>query len=180
MPPIPTIPTDNLYKFCAVSGLVLLLFGATFPVQELFETQNDIDQITTKVEIQRLQVAYFKEDSQRANSDLNRLEKDTNAAAASPHAADVPWLKARLVTVSTTLGTVHKQGHELAIANAKLDGDVTHLVRLSHRMWLYIAAAALFMLGGSRLAFFGFARWYLCLQKPTDDLLARQNHVDSG
>ena len=91
----PSIPTENLYKFCAISGVVLFLFGATFPVQKLFETQNNVDQVKTESAILELQISYLREDTQRLDSNLYALQKDTTVAGANPRAADLPSLQAR-------------------------------------------------------------------------------------
>jgi septal ring factor EnvC (AmiA/AmiB activator) len=171
---LPSIPTDNLYKFCAVSGVVLLLFGATYPVQKLFDTQNNLDQVRTEEKILSAQIADLREDFQRLNSDLESLDKDTTAAEANPGAADVPSLRARSAAAGTTLSAVKTQGRHLAIINIRQQGNFEHLTHLIQRLWLYLAAAAIFMLGGLQLAFFGFRRWYYRVQKPADDLLQRQ------
>ena len=157
-----------------MSGVVLLLFGATFPVQKLFETQNNLDQVRTEDKILAMQISYLREDTQRLNSDLDSLEKDTTAAEANPSAADLRSLRARSATAGTTLGAVNKKRRQLAIASIRQQGNLNHLKHLAQRMWLYVAAAAVFMLGGLELAFFGFRRWYYRVQKPADDLLQRQ------
>ncbi|OOG38604.1 MULTISPECIES: hypothetical protein [unclassified Rhodanobacter] len=177
---LPSIPTDNLYKFCAVSGVVLLLFGATFPVQKLFDTQNNLDQVRTEEQILSLQIADLQEDFHRVNSDLETLQKDTTAAEANPRAADLPSLRARSTTAGTTINAVKKQSRQLALINVRQQGNFEHLKHLIQRLWLYVAAAAIFMLGGLQLAFFGFRCWYYRVQKPADDLLQRQIRESSS
>lgn len=177
---LPSIPTDNLYKFCAVSGIVLLLFGATIPVQKLFDTQDKLDQVKTEEKILSVQIANLREDFNRVNSDLGTLEKDTTAAEANPGAADLPSLRARSTAASTTLSAVKSQGRQLAIINVRQQGNLDHLKHLIQRLWLYVAAAAIFMLGGLELAFFGFRRWYYLVQKPTDDLLQHRIRESSS
>lgn len=171
---LPSIPTDNLYKFCAISGVVLLLFGATFPVQKLFDTQNNLDHVKTEGKILTVQISYLRKDTKRLNSDVDSLEKDTTAAEANPGAEDLPSLRARSATAGTTLSAVDKEGRQLAIVSIKQQGNLDHLRHLVQRMWLYVAAAAAFILGGLELAFFGFRRWYYRVQKPADELLQHQ------
>jgi len=177
---LPPIPTDNLYKFCAVAGLILLLFGVTFPVQKLFETQNDLDRVTTKSNVLRQQVAYLHEDTKRLDASVKTLLKDTTAAAAHPRAADLLALQARTSTANTELGALRENGRELAITSIKLNGQDEHLLHLIERMWLYSVGAVIFMFGGLALARFGFARWYYRVQKPADELLAHRASGNSS
>jgi hypothetical protein len=133
-----------------------------------------LDQVRTEEKILSVQIADLREDFQRLNSDMEALEKDTTAAEANPSSADLPSLRARSTTADSTLSAVTKQGRQLAIANIRQRGNFEHLNHLIQRLWLYVAAAAIFMLGGLELAFFGFRRWYYRVQKPADDLLQRQ------
>lgn len=42
---IPNLPTDNLYKFMALSGLAVFLFVCYFGQKSFFEINNDIDKL---------------------------------------------------------------------------------------------------------------------------------------
>lgn len=177
---LPSIPTDNLYKFCAVSGVVLLLFGATFPVQKLFETQNNVDRARTEINILAQQVAFLAEDQGSLHADLSELENKTDAAVANLASANLPSLRARTATVRKTVNTVSENRRQLLLSSIRLKGNVDHATHLIHRMWLYIAGAAMFMFGGLALSRFGFMRWYDRVQKPADELLTRQTSDGSS
>jgi hypothetical protein len=177
---LPSIPTDNLYKFCAVSGVVLLLFGATFPVQKLFETQDNLDRVETEIAILKAQTSAFQEEAQRLKSDAVSLQKDIAAAEANPRNADVEALRARNATANTSLSAASKEVHQLRIMSIREKGNVDHVKHLVYRVWLYITAAAAFMFGGLSLARFGFLHWYYRVQKPSDEILQHQSSVSSG
>lgn len=172
---LPSLPTDNLYKFCALSGVVLLLFGATFPVQKLFETQDNLDRVETEIAILGAQTSAFQQEAQRLKSDSESLQSDIAAAEENPRTADVEALGARNAKANTTLSAASKKGHQLTITNLRQKGNLDHVGHLVQRMWLYLLAAAAFMLGGLSLARFGFKHWYHRVQKPSDEILQRQS-----
>jgi hypothetical protein len=46
-----TPPTDNIYKFMAISGLVLIIIGITYPYNELNKDIVDIYKLNSQANI---------------------------------------------------------------------------------------------------------------------------------
>lgn len=49
------LPTDNLYKFLAISGLIVLGFSLVYPFKRLYEVNREVIQLGGEIEIFRLQ-----------------------------------------------------------------------------------------------------------------------------
>ena len=53
--PIPTLPTDNLYKFMALSGLAILIFSLVFPVIRMSEIKLKMVELEIQGEILKIE-----------------------------------------------------------------------------------------------------------------------------
>lgn len=56
---IPAIPTDNLYKFIAIFGLVLYAITLSIPVQKQVELRNTMIQVIVELQILEAEVDSF-------------------------------------------------------------------------------------------------------------------------
>jgi hypothetical protein len=52
----PTLPTDNLYKFFALFGLVILVFGVAFPGEKLRQSLVKIDEADKARQIAKIRL----------------------------------------------------------------------------------------------------------------------------
>ena len=59
---IPNIPTDNLYKFMAITGLLIILISMGFFIYSSTNIKRDIIESRYKVDILRLDVEYWSND----------------------------------------------------------------------------------------------------------------------
>lgn len=134
------IPTDNLYKFLAISGLVLVIFSFVFANklisrlrERLFEVQVDVAKINAELD--------FLESQQGASPDLG---------GGTP--------------VSDPLHSQREQKVALAVADIKME-QLEFLIRETR-----IATKGLILgvgIGGAMMVA-GFTLWYEKLQKPLD------------
>jgi hypothetical protein len=46
---LPSLPTDNLYKFLALSGLAIVLFSLVFPIIRISEIRMQIIEVDTQL-----------------------------------------------------------------------------------------------------------------------------------
>jgi hypothetical protein len=60
---LPSLPTDNLYKFLALSGLFIVLFSFIFPMKRIGELNLKSLELKTQVEMSRIEVDYLKRDT---------------------------------------------------------------------------------------------------------------------
>lgn len=176
---LPSLPTDNLYKFCAITGSALALFSLIFLMQKTFEAKDDLNRVTTESEILRLKSSYLGTDISRLEQRSKHLTNDVNAALAEKRGDDWRSLKDRNTGIAKTLQKVDADTRKLATMRIQLRGKIAHSKDLVARAWIYLAAALIFAFGGLFLASYGFLRWYVLLQKPTDILMWRRAEDDS-
>jgi hypothetical protein len=53
---LPSLPTDNLYKFLALSGLFIVLFSFIFPMKRVGELKLKASEIITQAEVLRIEI----------------------------------------------------------------------------------------------------------------------------
>jgi hypothetical protein len=158
---LPPLPTDNLYKFMALSGLVALLVRALYPPLALQGAAEAQVEIVTADEV-------FKHDAAELTEEVAVTDGATREAekAEEVDANGVQWLKELIEGNREKLASVRVQGRALEVATgkaaARLETKKAHLA-LAH--WLLIPAAAL-MIGGLLL-------WYVKVQR-----LRRGNTTD--
>jgi len=68
---IPNLPTDNLYKFYAISGIVLILFTLTFETIVLTNLDEKSHKISETINIYQTESKHLKND---VESLLNKAE----------------------------------------------------------------------------------------------------------
>ncbi len=70
------IPTDNLYKFIAISGLIICGFSLAVPYKTLNEYNLESNKISTQLSILKLESQYLTEDADNLKAEDKRLSKD--------------------------------------------------------------------------------------------------------
>lgn len=59
---IPNLPTDNFYKFVALSGIALIVFTVFFYFSQLGEVRTGIQEIKSESNLLHLDIDFLKED----------------------------------------------------------------------------------------------------------------------
>ncbi|WCE02808.1 hypothetical protein [Pseudoxanthomonas sp. JBR18] len=143
---VPNFPTDNLYKFMAIFGLVLFIFGLAYPLKVIeadeqlgFQAQLAVDQVTVQLRDLGDSIDFAK---QRPKSDAATQELQQKLA-------------------------------DVALANAK-SGNLIEAKKRS-RQWakIYLAGCALIAIAGCALSGLGFWLWYHRVQRHLDAELAK-------
>jgi hypothetical protein len=151
--PLPSIPTDNLYKFLALAGLSLAIFSFVFPKTQqhdlarvLWETKIDIDVAAEQLRYINEQISIMevkREEAYRKNSDLESVKND----------------EMRILDLQHNLRIQQAQ----AANKTKLLGDLTRELA-QVRLFSKIGIALGLVLTGC-----GFFLWYVKLQRYQDD-----------
>ena len=147
IPSIPSLPTDNLYKFIAIGGVVLFMFGA---VLQQVETESAFD-LTT--EMDTASARYFgKADAfYRETIELSKLDPKW------VHGKEYYDLKREVAVDSAREASLHRQ----EIWRRKLhDSNVDFYGTLQ--------------VVGGLLALLGFIMWYAMVQRHQDKILKRE------
>ena len=158
---IPSLPTDNLYKFLALAGLLLLVFALVYPLDRLTELQLKQTKIDTEWQTLALEVSRLAEDSAGVRGEVDRLQKNPNANIQDTKGAldSIATISDRLHTLQIKQISLNGKGQEIKIVS----GDIFFMRKL-----LVFG----FLLGGI-LALIGFLGWYFRVQKPQDMLLRK-------
>ncbi len=174
-------PTDNLYKFMAVSGIVLIIAG--FFVPPVFFLQAGMEYLTQlrgsdelkvqrKFTAERLETLKLRGD--RAKEELKRLGE----LKVPSNSAEADKLESRKKEAEHEIESIEDASHELSLnlALKQAQTDYEEMVSFNRRL-----SARMFVLGGWIVglmgfffSFIGFRRWYKRLQKFQDRLVAKE------
>jgi hypothetical protein len=142
------LPTDNLYKFIAFSGLLVALYSATFPIIVAEKDLQRWEQLQVEMAELASEIEFLREDA--AIDEAMGLESPERGA---DHLRESRFVRK---------------------ANAVMGAKLKAAGRLNARgKWLL----RLFIVGSSvgiALSAVGFILWYTRLQRPQDLLLARE------
>jgi hypothetical protein len=144
----PSLPTDNLYKFIALSGVVLVVAGFYLPWHRAEEIWDRLEQVKAESAVLTVDVQYLLDEAKKAKSDS---------------ASDVPALRKTL--------------QELERRKAVQEVKVGSLERLTLNLWLLYAASLVLTAVGVVMMKKGFKFWYERVQQPMDLALRRDSAV---
>ena len=144
-PILPAPPTDNLYKFVALAGLVLFIGAPVFWIQYTLELRQGED------------------DHVRANLTALGVFLEAHDAASYFRPAGIPTP----TPVPEALANEKKVQAAVETASARLGQYAPYAA------WVTATATVAAILGLA-LAILGFRLWYVRVQRPQDLLLMRQ------
>ena len=149
----PTAPTDNLYKFLALTGLALLLFSLVYPANLMRELE--------------LRAAETKTRHALLKEEITQLQDDIQVAMARDSKSADEWLSL-------------KQRHqELRLKKIQADGETRLLAVLIMQTRYVFNALVLGSLLGYGMAHLGFHLWYTRVQRPADQATLRREKSES-
>ena len=149
----PNLPTDNLYKFVALAGLVMLFLSVLFPVRWLLEIQQKQADLGAELLTLEDEAKYFSDSIQKAESQLAQMSKK----AAEQKREQIERSRRELRSKLHVLKAKHQQ--------------IDTLITLGREFRSLVSAGMFIGLG---LAFGGFSLWYRRVQRLQDSLLRRQ------
>ena len=150
---IPAIPTDNLYKFVALSGVALVLVSLIYPEQALRELGTR--QIDSETQMQVLL------------AQADRLERELDLLDKSP---DFENKKLELIK---------KQNDEIRVNAIRSSGENQKSALYEAHHERVITYSKFLLAIGSAMSILGFFFWYRRVQKPADLAAADQSKSQS-
>lgn len=179
--PLPSAPTDNLYKFLALSGVAMMIGGATFPALTIRDLANKRVEVASDLLFVKAELESTKphiEGTHEWAQDLRRAIAEADAAARDAGSDIAPEYRARLVKeaeeVIKQVAENDQRTQEVARLVARMDGKQLSVEALQDEASLLLKVGYLLFGIGSVLAVFGFGRWYTLYQRPQDDQMRRQ------
>jgi hypothetical protein len=145
---IPAIPTDNLYKFLALSGIALVIISLLYPEHAIrgLKTQS----INAQTEL----------------SVLNAEAKDISS--------DIADLKNMKSIAVDKLDDLSRKNNELRIRGLRAGGEVRKIEFFATQESKLLAYSRPLFWLGCAMSFFGFLLWYVKVQRPADALVKKQ------
>ena len=158
---LPSLPTDNLYKFIALSGLVLLVTAIVVPVKIQDEIDKDFARL---VLIQQVKIDLAVLEWNQAGSPPKTLTTEE---------AIEKWRSSQKEKKEELQSRLRK----LEVSGADAEFEYYSAIRVRKR-WRRIA----YCIGaiGILLMCIGFRLWYVRLQKYQDKIIRRQAELDKS
>lgn len=173
MTSLPTLPTDNLYKFLFISGLTIMLAAVLFGFNEYNKVTEKINSIELSLANDSLENAFILEDEKELykESELLSSKVENLDSLQSMISAEVNLLK----ITSDSIGKTNK-ALNLKIRQAKIH-STTNSLKLNflandyRLLKLTIFISVLAFVVGCYLSKLGYNKWRVLVQKPLDEKL---------
>lgn len=143
---LPNLPTDNLYKFMAISGIVLFSYCLVAPFVLMTQNLERIEKVSEEAAI--------------ISADVQLLDKMLAVDPVAP--GDRAGARKRL-----------EESVDASRRNAALEAKIGMVHRLNQQNKFLMVLGSLGLLTGMGLGAAGFSLWYLRVQKYLDEQIKK-------
>jgi hypothetical protein len=173
------LPTDNLYQFLALAGLLLITVSVLGPWREAERLLREYAELMAKL-------AVLEAETDHALQEIDDIEKELEEAGLSVHAMpdsqdqgdETPATPAMPEHVWTRLKSDVTRLRSLQLdrvrARAELRAKKKLVDAMHDRAIIAGRWAKRAVVGGALISLLGFALWYVRIQRHQDELLRRQ------
>jgi len=163
---LPNLPTDNLYKFIAISGLLLIFLSTVLPLWlihnmelELIETEEERDFISYELEILNNEIKLLEKQEEFLQALSSNTKRDLTKLN-NKETKDIG--KAEQKTID-----IRKELMKSKIKSEKLSYLVSEITKL--KLVIFIGNFI-----GIMFTSYGFSLWYRRLQKYQDEIIKNE------
>lgn len=157
---IPNLPSDNLYKFKAITGFIIFISTAIFGFLSFQQLEIKITQEETNVVIKEQRLKYFEDELKRVKNELNKIEsKDT-----PPTESDIKLLINDQNIINEQEKLLKDDSYELMKSKKLVDSYKNESIKI-------LIVCLMFLFFGWKLNKIGEDRWYDRLQKYEDIII---------
>lgn len=183
---LPEIPTDNLYKFMALSGIVVLI-ASLFPSFHVHKLNMQMIELAGEKAILRIQLVWLVKDIDKSKQKGQELSKQIQqqidkwqkkhkkvTKKAMEEMEDIHISISNLNTLTEEMSELREPLEKITIATFKVNFkqlEIYYLRRAIRNEGILILFG---FLSGIALMFFGFWLWYKKLQAPLDKIITSQ------
>lgn len=146
-----TVPTDTLYKFFAVGGLAMLIFGATYPVQRYEDAE--LKRVDAVEKYQRFHDAHGR--FAREQNEWIAIWNDKIVKGNLPLDEQIKWLD-EILSHRPALKSLRREGED-ALIEARKQVEIALHYQFMSRLWLVIGACCVVV--GAIGSYWGFSKW---------------------
>jgi len=160
---IPSLPTDNLYKFLAIAGLVIIVLSVVGP-------WSRYEQLTSKTIEVETQTSIYKKGIASVELAIMKLKEE--------------WKKAKSEKerelLQSRLDELQRQIRQLEIIIPEIAGKKALHQRFMETTAIFVVAGACGLVLGVVLSIVGFVLWYRRVQRYQDAILKQQHRTLMG
>ncbi len=168
---LPSFPTDNLYKFLAISGLFICIFSIVFPKTRTGEINQKTIELKTRTKVLGIEVDEIVNDSVQLHEDLDRLKNDIGRLKKTKNTAT---LDKKLSEMEEKRIEIRHNDIRSIIKRIELEGQIDQIKALTEDLMSYNKYFKVGISLGIVLSYIGFFCWFFLVQYPSDILLRRQ------
>ncbi len=151
-----SLPTDNLYKFLALSGVAIVLSTIYFSYDRRSELLARQDQLSAEARLLKVDARFYQNRIQEYKASILR----SGSIAAAGLGERVEELQANVLEIERRV--------------AKLEANGLIAARLGRELRMLYALTGFALIVGGALAAVGFRSWYVRLQRYQDAELRKE------
>ncbi|MHC4738741.1 MAG: hypothetical protein ACYS9Y_07535 [Planctomycetota bacterium] len=160
---LPQLPTDNLYKFVALSGIALIILSMmphyytfkTFP--ESYQFNIEMEQLKKRIEWLQDDAKEIQKERDELRGNLPKLEKDV--------------VKTQWQELQAKVSEYKKAYREIEMLKIQFFYKAKQEIHISILMIAATLYGLSLTIGGIIMAYKGFKLWYIRLQIPQDVII---------
>ena len=192
---MPSLPTDNLYKFLALGGLVTLVVFPIFYVSQVADRNRQMVETETEALILEKEVEFLKWETNALSDELAETKKDAKMLAKESKTSKSSSVGQANDPISPSVDSITKRANQILLENKgyldrgyelrrktlelekeslKLAGKRVEINLLDGRLNAIRRLTLIGISVSSVIMILGFSLWYLKLQKYQDQTIARQ------
>ena len=171
------VPTDSLYKFLAIFGLIIMVFSLVFPYRIANECGLKAIEISGELKILDLEIgslkediAKFKEAVQGTMQDIIKIEKNRKLTKIEKDTIRTEALKKKDI-----LAQKREKLLRIAIKNEELNNNNNKILYLLNQVRQYRIIFNFAAFSGFLMTILGFYFWYHRLQKYQDAVIKKKS-----
>ena len=162
-------PTDSLYKFCAIAGLVVVLISIYLPMRMVEEFESKASAFILELRRAKVELEFQSKELEGLDKDLTSLRQSLmqKQANKSVHEKSVEH-------INQSASAIRQTAKIVALKNAEIITTEEEIKRLGERTRFAVRVGTIGWILGALLAIYGFTNWYRKIQVHQDALIKRQ------
>jgi len=162
-------PTDSLYKFCAIAGLVVVLISVYLPERMVEEFESKASVFILELRKAKVELEFQSKELDSLNKDLTSLRQSLMQKQANKSVQEKS-----IERTNQAASAIRQTSKTVELKNAEIMTTEEEIKRLGERTRSAVRVGAIGWILGGILAVYGFTNWYRKIQVHQDALIKRQ------
>lgn len=183
---VPNLPTDNLYKFCALVGTTVVLLSLYMPNSLVNDMEDKASSFRLEVRRAAIEVQYLLREVEQLEKEVEKLENglvqlensDKSIAGRKTdlriHGSSGKAAKASLEGLNKKFLALRDAQKQHVLKEAEFSIAKEQIERLAGHTRFVIRTSSLTGLMGMLIAIYGFTNWYRKVQVHQDAIIRMQ------